>query len=57
MDKVSTTRNIQMIETMKFRKATYLYWRKRFNRLNPDQEIDNQMFETRKERKITDVFE
>lgn len=28
-----------------------MYWQKRFNRLNPDQEIENQMLEIRKEHK------
>ena len=28
-----------------------MYWQKRFNRVNPDQEIENEMLEIRKEHK------
>ncbi|WP_441006659.1 IS3 family transposase, partial [Candidatus Vagococcus giribetii] len=42
---------VELLETLKFPKATYMYWQKRFNRLNPDQEIENQMLEIRKEHK------
>ncbi|STD22567.1 transposase [Enterococcus mundtii] len=36
---------------MKFPKATYMYWQKRFDRPNPDQEIEEKMLEIRKEHK------
>lgn len=42
---------MDLLETLKFPKATYMYWQKRFNRLKPDQEIENQMLEIRKEHK------
>ena len=32
-------------------KATYMYWQKRFDRKNPDQEIEEKMLEIRKEHK------
>jgi len=32
-------------------KATYIYWQKRFNRENPDKEIEEKMFEIRKNNK------
>ena len=32
-------------------KATYMYWQKRFNRENPDQEIEEKILEIRKEHK------
>ena len=32
-------------------KATYMYWQKRFNRENPDKEIEEKMFEIRKNNK------
>ena len=32
-------------------KATYMYWQKRFDRKNPDQEIEEKILEIRKEHK------
>ena len=32
-------------------KATYIYWQKRFDRKNPDQEIEEKILEIRKEHK------
>ncbi len=32
-------------------KATYMYWQKRFDRLNPDQEIEEKVLEIRREHK------
>ena len=31
---------VELLETLKFPKATYMYWQKRFDRPNPDQEIE-----------------
>ncbi|WP_443081379.1 IS3 family transposase [Vagococcus sp.] len=42
---------VELLETLKVPKATYMYWQKRFNRVNPDQEIENQLLEIRKEHK------
>ncbi|MGF2167236.1 IS3 family transposase [Enterococcus casseliflavus] len=42
---------VELLETLKFPKATYMYWQKRFDRPNPDQEIEEKMLEIRKEHK------
>ena len=36
-------------------KATYMYWQKRFDRGNPDQEIEEKVLEIREEHKIMDI--
>nr|WP_240626718.1 IS3 family transposase [Vagococcus vulneris] len=42
---------VELLETLKFPKSTYMYWQKRFNRSNPDQEIEDKILEIRKEHK------
>ncbi|VFA66687.1 transposase [Enterococcus saccharolyticus] len=42
---------VELLETLKFPKATYMYWQKRFDRPNPDQEIEEKMLEIRKDHK------
>ena len=32
-------------------KATYMYWQKRFDRVNPDKEIEEKILEVRKNNK------
>lgn len=36
---------VEFLETLEFPKATYMYWQKRFDRLNPDNEVENAMLE------------
>lgn len=42
---------VELLETLKFPKATYMYWQNRFDRPNPDQEIEEKMLEICKEHK------
>ncbi len=35
----------------KFPKSTYMYWQKRFERINPDEDIESIIIELRKEHK------
>ena len=39
-------------------KATYMYWQKRFDRVNPDKEIEEKILEIRKNNKdyVIDVY-
>lgn len=30
----------EILDTLKFSKATYMYWKKRFDRKNPDKELE-----------------
>ena len=36
-------------------KATYMYWQKRFDRVNPDQEVEDKIQEIRSSIKIMDI--
>jgi transposase InsO family protein len=42
---------VELLDTLKFPKATFMYWQKRFNRMNPNQEIEDEMLEIRKDHK------
>ena len=42
---------VELLETLDFPKATFMYWQKRFDRENPDQEIEAEMLRIRKEHK------
>ncbi|WP_420856638.1 IS3 family transposase [Tetragenococcus osmophilus] len=42
---------VELLETLNFPKATFMYWQKRFDRKNPDQEIEEEMATIRKKHK------
>ncbi|WP_316245003.1 IS3 family transposase, partial [Enterococcus raffinosus] len=42
---------VELLETLNFPKATFMYWQKRFDRDNPDQGIEAEMLRIRKEHK------
>ncbi|EMF0413913.1 IS3 family transposase [Enterococcus faecium] len=42
---------VELLETLKFPKATFMYWQKRLDRKNPDQEIEAEMLKVREKHK------
>ncbi len=40
-----------ILAVTKFPKSTYMYWQKRFGRINPDEDIESIILELRKEHK------
>ncbi|WP_347085107.1 IS3 family transposase, partial [Enterococcus faecium] len=42
---------VELLETLKFPKATFMYWQKRLDRKNPDQEIEAEMLKIREKHK------
>ncbi|MCL9885451.1 helix-turn-helix domain-containing protein [Enterococcus faecium] len=42
---------VELLETLKFPKAIFMYWQKRLDRKNPDQEIEAEMLKVREKHK------
>lgn len=42
---------VELLETWKFPKSTFMYWQRRFDRRNSDQEIEEEMLKIRSQHK------